>query len=135
MNLFIDGREIKEFTVGDIETNEYKKYSAEPHEQLKCLDEFLEGCGKSIDSVEELHIIKGKGSATALRTSLAIVNTIQFVKHIPVYTYVYEQGVPCFEEIVSGNARGELATGYVTPEYAYAPRVTPTKRDQLNRKQ
>lgn len=135
MKLFIDGRDIREIHIGDIDTSEYKTYSTEPGYFLRSIDAFLQDCGKTFDSVEELHIMKGKGSATALRSALAIANTIQFVKHIPVYTYSVEKDRHIFEDIVRGDLKGALATGYVTPDYEYAPKITKTNKDRLKRKQ
>lgn len=136
MRLFVDGRDIEYISYGDLDSGEYKKYTGESETYLRSLDSFLSTCGKTIDSLDEVHIMLGEGSATALRASLAIINTLHFVKHIPLIGYTVPKGEEhVFQAIRSGNLSGELLPQYATPVYAHAPRITPTKKDQLNRKQ
>ena len=135
MRLFVDGRDISYVEYGDVDTGEHKKYSGEPETYLKHLDDFLKSCGKTVDSLTEAHIMIGEGSSTALRASLAIINTIAFTKRIHIYAYRADRTREhIFGAIRSGDLQGEILSDFATPVYAHAPRMTPTKKDQLNRK-
>lgn len=135
MRLFVDGRDIEHISFGHLDSGEYKKYTGEAETYLKSLDSFLRICGKTIDSLEEVHIMVGEGSSTALRASLAIVNTLHFVKGVQLFGYMApRQEEDAFERIRSGALLGEMLAGYAVPVYAHGPRITPTKKDQLNRK-
>ncbi len=76
------------------------------------------------DMVTRIVVLDGPGSATALRASLAIANTIGFANSIPV------MGVDKGEDWRSktwDDAR------YAFPVYAHEPRITPRKKDALGR--
>ncbi len=134
MRLFVDGRDIDYISFGNLDSGEYKKYTGESETYLKSLDSFLKTCGKTIDSLEEAHMMVGEGSSTALRASLAILNTLRFTKRLQLYGYTAPRGEDVFEVVRSGALQGEFLEAYAMPVYAHGPRMTPTRKDQLNRK-
>ena len=135
MRLFVDGRDISHIELGDLDTGEHKKYSGEPETYLQAIDDFLRTCGKTIDSLTEGHIMIAEGSVTALRASLAIMNTIHFVSGMPLIAYkAPREEESVFKRIKSGDLVGEHLIGYAAPAYDRSPRITPTRKDHLNRK-
>lgn len=121
--------------MGDLDTGEHKSYAGEPETFLASIVEFLQDCGQTLADIHEVHIMKGGGSSTALRTTIAQANVWRFVTKGKLYEY--EGEIPfedLWPQILSGQVIGKPAENYVQPLYTHAPRITPTNKDQLNRK-
>ncbi|MBU0614245.1 hypothetical protein KJ766_03115, partial [Patescibacteria group bacterium] len=86
MKLYINGQDIKMIHFAWIEDDiNVKTFDVDPDDFLKVFDSFLRDSNAEIDDIDELYIVIGPGSATALRTILAIVNTLHYTKGIKLF--------------------------------------------------
>ncbi|MBI1907805.1 hypothetical protein HYS28_00070 [Candidatus Uhrbacteria bacterium] len=103
-----------------------KTYDAAPEGFLAAIMDMVQ----SADEIDGIVAVVGPGSATALRTSVAIANTIAFARNIPLY------GVPRSTDFDSIFATAEGPTdpvAFLAPVYETEARITPSKKDQLRR--
>ena len=138
MKLYVNGQDIHKLILGNVESGDLSVYSGEPHTYLASMNTYFEQQGNQLQHIKELHVIIGPGSATALRAILSIMNTLRFVKEIPVYGYKKVQDISdedCIRDIRLGRQTAVQNEEWLKPAYAHAPRITPSKKDQLNRNQ
>lgn len=130
MKLFLNGSDIRQIVIADLEDGILKKDEVDPSSFLRVIDEFV----KEALRIEEIHVIIGPGSATALRTTLSIVNTLQFAMGIPVYGYEWDgTDEALLEQIVNGTASAVECADFLRPAYAQAPKITKSNKDNLKR--
>ncbi len=140
MILFIDGSDIARLTLGRASISEAGEWSllssiileARPEGYLAAIDEFV-----GAETIDSIIAVTGPGSATALRTSLSIVNAISLAKRISLY------GIPAPTQS-SVTSRPKLSFGRkpetelssaatLLPNYHHDPVITTSTRDALLR--
>lgn len=138
MILYVNGQDINELILGLLgEEVHLETFSVGPEKYLATLDAFLQTQNIELDKLEGVAVVVGPGSATALRSSLSIVNTLHFAKQLPLYTIEKDPTVSD-EDIVTKDMLSKLKplnkTSFAEPIYAHAPRITPSKKDALGRR-
>lgn len=101
MILRIDGSDIARLVVND------REFAVGPEGYLAAIASVVEPA-----EITAIEVVAGPGSATALRASLAIANTLAWTLGVPI------------------NGRSM----HVEPVYEHAARITPSGKDQLRRK-
>lgn len=133
MKLFVGGFDIKYLLVGDADFDEVQRIECEPDEYLKNIVYFLESKGSKITKISEIHAVIGPGSATALRASLSIVNTLSYSLGIYLKGYSIPENwdeSSLFGIIKVSEGRVEWP---LVPVYQHEPRITISHKDQLQR--
>lgn len=133
MKLFIGGFDIKYLLIGDADADEVKKIACEPDEYLKNIVSFLGDNDAELADISEIHALIGPGSATALRASLSVVNTLSYAMDIPMKGYSVPENweeSSIFGMIKASEAQTEWP---LVPVYQHAPRITISHKDQLQR--
>ncbi len=138
MILYVNGQDINELILGLVEKEVHlETFSVGPEKYLATLDAFLQTQNIELDKLEGIAVVVGPGSATALRSSLSIVNTVHFAKKLPLYI-IEKDPVAVDEDIVTKDMLSKLEPlgerSFAEPIYAHAPRITPSKKDALGRK-
>ena len=136
MKMYVNGQDILRLILGNVESGNLSVHEGEPHTYLASMNTYLEQHGLDLKNAEELHVVIGPGSATALRAILSIMNSIHFVKEIPIHGYEKSPEISdedCIRDIRLGRMTPIDSEAWLKPTYAYAPRITPSKKDQLNR--
>ncbi|KKW44514.1 MAG: hypothetical protein UY95_C0026G0011, partial [Parcubacteria group bacterium GW2011_GWA2_56_7] len=78
--------------------------------------------GETLSSIEALFVVRGPGSASALRSGLAHAATLRFVLDIPLF--LVEGGdVPAWREAIRARTPTPLH-GFLTPLYERLPNIT-----------
>ncbi len=125
MKLYVNGQDIRQLVVADVEQGEPTIVETEPEGYLKVLARYL-------DDVSEIYAVVGPGSATALRSILTILQTVHFVQGTPLFAIEKEPD----EDDTSTIARAQAdATPVDTlvPIYQHSPRITISHKDALGR--
>lgn len=104
MMVTIDGSDIRRLVVNG------KVFDVEPEGYLAAIASVV-----SPSDISGVTVVQGPGSATALRASLAIANTLAMTLGVPLY-----------------DASG-VAHPYLDPLYANDPRITTSTKDSLRR--
>lgn len=140
MILYVNGQDIKTLVIGtvDEQANEPPRVISEtaPEAYLSHIDDFLKGSHKEVSDVEKIFVVVGPGSATALRAILSIVNTMKFaagVDLVGVEKPMLEDDRETLRKINEGQATLVKDRDFLAPIYAYAPRITRSKKDVLKR--
>jgi tRNA A37 threonylcarbamoyladenosine modification protein TsaB len=137
MILFIDGSDINHLTLGraSIIGNQWSLLSSKlietrPEGYLAAIDAFL--ANEEIDSIIA---ITGPGSATSLRTSLAIVNSLALAKSIKLYGVLADAigGVSPQGEDRPAPRQITEPNNTLLPLYHHDPVITVSTRDALLR--
>lgn len=138
MRLYINGQDINHLVLADIDDKtSLKKFNVEPEEYLRALDEFLSAHDSSAQKIKEIFVVIGPGSATALRSSLSIVNTMAFVLGIKLHgieKLVDEQDLDTVR-LIGQNKLGTIDNQTLMPKYAQEAKITLSTKDVLKRKQ
>lgn len=100
-------------------------FDASPEEHLACITQFVD-----FAEIEGIAAVQGPGSATALRASLAIANTLAMTRKISLYGV---QKGTSWEEVFTADGPKD-GVSYLEPVYAHDPRITPSTKDALRRK-
>jgi len=140
MILYINGQDITRIALGfqkDASSESIVEvFDASPEEYLARIDAFLKAQGAEVKAVTHVAAVAGPGSATALRTSLSIVNTIQFVQNVftlGIEKETDEQDSDSFKKAaqdMSVFTKGE----FLYPMYTNDPKITKSKKDALGRR-
>lgn len=136
MNLYINGSDIEILRLGLL-VDEQKPHIVEfhvgPDEYLGQIEQFITEAGHNIRDIKGILIVTGPGSATALRSSLAIADTLHFSFGIPLAGIHLTDGVHDEAEYIMSREH-IYSEQYLYPEYIAQPKITATKRDQLKRR-
>lgn len=136
MVLCIDGSDINTLTLEVYERNGQVHsdnawrhvrggvFTVRPEEYLATMTTLVD-----FDDLDGIVVVQGPGSATALRASLTIVNTLAMAKQIPLYGV--DKGTP-WDAVLTENGPKDGVT-HLEPVYAQDARITPSKKDQLRR--
>lgn len=137
MILCIDGSDIATLVLEAYERNNLtvsdngwrnvrsERYSASPEEYLSRIATFA-----NFDALEGIVIVQGPGSATALRASLTIANTLAMSRKIPLYGV--EKGAS-WDAVLTADGL-KHGVDHLEPVYASDPRITPSTKDALRRR-
>lgn len=137
MRLYVNGQDINHLILADIDNEKsLQTFEAEPEQFLLALNTFLSAQSQSSKDIKEIYAVIGSGSATALRSSLSIVNTIAFVAQIPLKG-IEKSPADDDSKILSLIRNDEIkivASGSkLMPEYQEPAKITISKKDQLKR--
>ncbi len=134
--IYVNGQEISSLVLGGLEATTWLRgpevFAVRPEQYLLTLDSWLAAAGYERSQITGFVIVKGPGSATALRTAHAMVNALALALSVPVI------GIEKLPE--SGDAESLVAAAnqaphtFALPVYAHIPNITKTNRDVLKRK-
>lgn len=102
-----------------------ERYSVSPEEYLSRIVTFA-----NFDELEGIVIVQGPGSATALRASLTIANTLAMSRKIPLYGV---QKGTSWDAVLTADGPKD-GVDHLEPVYASDPRITPSTKDALRRR-
>ncbi len=133
MKIYFNGSDIHRCAIGELESGAYKVFEGGPDTFLQSLNTFIEQCGGHNDQIIEMHVIVGPGSATALRASLSIVNTLRFTQGVDVFGYelLDDSDEEIMRAIQNEERRPVQQGGDLKPYYAHGPRITKSKKNRL----
>ena len=122
--LLIAGQAIKFANIGLAENGEFvfeERIEGEPETFLKGLDNALGAWKVDRQEIEAVAVAGGPGSATALRTSVTLANTIGFSLSIPVYSVQISPD----ESLQKLAQEAEKTTpSLAVPAYSSPPKIT-----------
>ncbi len=137
MMLYVNGRDIAQVTLGLL-NDERSVFvigpvtvQASPEQFLAAIDTFL-AMHAPASPLTGIVAVLGPGSATALRTSLTLVNTLVFARNIPIFGVELELNSDDRSVLVA--LRGKHAIPMARPTYAHEARITTSTKDALGRK-
>lgn len=142
--LCIDGSDIKRLTVGTYEwvdlvvagNNGWTAKASEtrnvgPEGYLAAIMDRI-----NLDETDGIVAVTGPGSATALRTSLSIVNAIAVARKIPLYGVEKFNDEPFSSVFCNSEFPGNTKPDeFLIPKYANDARITESNKDALRRRQ
>ncbi|MFA5946332.1 MAG: hypothetical protein WC802_05515 [Patescibacteria group bacterium] len=139
MRLYVCGNDIERITLGILEKHgDGFTFSVPPTDipgmtenYLGIIAGFLQAHEAPLDRLEGIVVASGEGSATALRSSHAIVNALGFARGLPLYAVRRRAGEP--HEAILDKMPDHPIT-IALPEYANAPQISVTKKDALKRR-
>lgn len=135
MNLYLNGQDIHKLVIGEWEGELETINDTAPEHFLQHIVAFLNKKHVTLQEVQGWYVVIGPGSATALRTILAIVNTLRFA--LPeVQLFGIKKDPEKNDKLFIEDLKKEplSSTNMLLPIYAHGPRITISKRDQLRRK-
>ncbi len=125
MILYLNGQDIRRLVLGSVDDRTVTLFECDPDDYLSVIAGYLESIGQSIEDLTALAVIVGPGSPTAIRSSLAIANTLAFVKRLPTLPLEKDPAVDDVEFIKSIDlATLEQRAGLLKPVYLHPPNIT-----------
>jgi hypothetical protein len=136
MKLYVNGQDIAHLTLGLLaEVPVLEHFEIGPEGFLASLSAFLSTHDLMIGDIDSAVVVTGPGSATALRASLAIMNTLAFTKEVKLYGVekpVDQSDLAFVQSLHVGGLGGSVNELQAT--YTRGPKITATTRDALRRK-
>lgn len=135
MMLYVNGSDIAHLVLGVLSDDRSmfviapETIASSPETCLKNIDAFVAAHPDALS--KGIVAVIGPGSATALRTSLAIVNTLGFTKGIPLYGVELAPGAD--DRTVLVDLHHAPVHRMLRPAYTNAARITPSAKDALGR--
>lgn len=83
--------------------------------------------------IEGIVVVVGPGSATALRSSLAIANALALAQGVPLYGV--QKSDNAFDSVLGAGHALPAPQVYLTPVYEHDVRITESNKDALRRRQ
>lgn len=135
MMLYVNGSDIARLTLGML-SDDRSAFIVDPGMILSSPETCLKNIAAFVATHPEASLtgivaVIGPGSATALRTSLAIVNTLGFTKGLPLYGVELAPGADDRTILVDLHRASVLRM--LRPAYTNAARITPSAKDALGR--
>ncbi|MFA6017882.1 MAG: hypothetical protein WCT28_00815 [Patescibacteria group bacterium] len=135
MMLYVNGSEIDSLVLG-ILNDERSIFLLQPFRFQLSPEEFLGKITQMIDmpgsgQISGIVVVLGPGSATALRSTLAIVNAFAFARSIPIFGVSLEKDAD--DRTILVALRDAKSIPMARPIYAYAARITASNKDALRR--
>lgn len=134
--LYVNGQDIASIVLGMVEDGAWvtrpTAVSASPEQALHAIDGYMREQGIDRSSLDGLVLVRGPGSATSLRTTLALANAWAFAQGIVLKGIEKsrdEDDAALLERIASAHAVPML-----TPVYESAAKITPSGKDKLLRR-
>ncbi len=139
MMLYVNGQEITKLVLGLLEVDGSwrqvpTEYPTSPEEYLKTIELFLAATKTTLPTMTGFVLVQGPGSATALRTSHALINALAFALHVPVISVLKPVGVLDAEAWQAQALDKQSKTAVALPVYTSDPKITASTRDALKRK-
>ena len=136
MMIYVNGQEISQLVLGVIKDGQWrhepKIHQVRPEEYLATWEAFLRELKIDRAQIEGFVLVKGPGSATALRTVHAMVNALAFALNVKV-TSIEKSPSAADADMLTAIAEAS-SLPFALPVYAHDPNITATKRDALKRK-
>ena len=135
MTLYVNGSDIARLVLGVLNDDrsvflvDPTPFTVSPEQFLATVDAFLLLHAGAMTGVVA---VLGPGSATALRTSVTMVNALAFAKGIPVYGVELAPGADDRAALV--NLHGASPVPLARPVYANPAKITVSTKDALGRR-
>ena len=136
MIIYLNGQDIGSLSLGLVSPDiSIEHISCSPEEYLKSLDEFLRAHALTLDVIEAFVVVRGPGSPTALRSSLALVNTLAFAKGIKLYGIEKAKDEADEDALIRWRSQNVTSESeeMLTPIYDREVQITAPTRDALKR--
>ncbi len=136
MIIYLNGQDIGSLSLGLVSPDiSVEHITCSPEEYLKTLDEYLRAHALTLDTIEAFVVVRGPGSPTALRSSLALVNTLAFAKGIKLYGIEKVKDEADEDALIRWRSQNVTSTSeeIVTPLYDREVQITAPTRDALKR--
>ncbi|MDA0208384.1 MAG: hypothetical protein O3B64_03215 [bacterium] len=135
MKLYINGQDIQQLILANVETQTLHVHKGAPETWLGAIDAYVSQVGVSKHAVDALYLVTGPGSPTALRSVLTIANTWRTFLEMKIYTLEKPLELSDQHAIDQLDRLAVVYTGtIILPAYSSAPKVTASKKDALGRK-
>jgi hypothetical protein len=141
MILYANGQDIKNIIFANLGAESplesIKVYQTGPEGYLKALVSFLDQNKSDIKLIKKAFVVIGPGSATALRVSLSIFNTIKFATGMELIEVKKEASEPdcdVVSRIIEQGLSSFDSISMLKPIYEHDPRITMSTKDILRRK-
>lgn len=108
--------------------SEVLRVETRPEGILQALLTYLEERHLHPDNLDGIVVVTGPGSGTALRTGMAIINTIAFVYHLPLVAVSNAEGKD-IEHLLSVMDLSKT-TDFAVPTYDREPRITKKRSEE-----
>lgn len=136
MMVYVNGQEISHFVLGVWQAGAWKiapqVLADRPEAYLASLEAFMAAHKLARTDIQGFILIKGPGSATALRAAHAMVNALAFALQVPVVSL--EKPAEVADVDMAALIANTKPGAFGLPIYAHTPNITATKRDALKRK-
>ncbi len=130
MRLLIRAQDIAWTTIGLSEHGRVKvsgRVDSRPETILNAVLDFLRREKTDLQAIDSIGIVRGVGSFTSLRNSLTFVNTVQYVRDLPIAGVV--AGLTEADRTVLGRlARARATKKTLQPSYGRKAMITKSKR-------
>lgn len=137
MRLYLNGQDINRLAIANVEdVDSLTVVDVGPERYLTAIDDFLKKVDVHPMNIKELLVVVGPGSPTALRSILAIANTMKFIYQIPTVSIKKpkdEQDLDTLNNIKNKKVEHIEQPAYLEPIYETGPKITKSKKDQLGR--
>ncbi len=135
MMLYVNGQDIRKLVVGEVNETNFVDvpfvYDREVGKELALIERFLAARHASIQEILAIITVRGPGSATALRGTLSLLNTLAMSLQIPFYEVQKDPNEQDTDDVLR---RGTLAHNQtVLPLYLHEARITTSTKDSLRR--
>jgi hypothetical protein len=141
MILYANGQDIKNIIFANLDAESplesIKVYQTGPEGYLNALVSFLDQNKSDIKLIKKAFVVIGPGSATALRGSLSIFNTIKFATGTELIEVKKEANEPDCDVVNKIIEQGLSSFDHISmlkPIYEHDPRITMSTKDILRRK-
>lgn len=135
MMLYLRGTDIHRLILGGIAPDRSRfiispqTHEASPEKWLGIINEFLSSNSSVCTGIA---LVLGPGSATALRTSLALANTIAFTRSLPMFGF--ELPLDADDRMALVLLHEAQPLPMARPIYSAPAHITPQKKDTLHRR-
>ncbi len=136
MIIYLNGQDIGGLSIGRFSPDiSVEHFVCSPEEYLKTLDEYLRVQSLPVEEIEGFVVVRGPGSPTALRSSLALANTFALAKGVALYGI--EKAKDEADEDTLLRVKGQISAlspeEILTPIYDREVQITAPTRDALKR--
>ena len=133
MKLVIAAQDIHACEVGIFDREKLthqKNFETAPDGHLAAIESALREWGIAKTTLTGIAVVRGPGSFTASRSSVATANALAFALTLPIFPFSNPERRPFSElaDLITSAAASPLP---VLPEYDKAPHITPSKKNVL----
>ncbi|MFZ2682344.1 MAG: hypothetical protein WAZ14_04615 [Patescibacteria group bacterium] len=136
MMIYVNGQDIARLALGGWSgsawLHEPQVFQVRPEQYLATFSSWLQKIGLDKQGITGFVIVSGPGSATALRTSHAMVNALALALGVEVMSLDKTEDSTDLE--VASSLAGLVAKPFALPTYGRAPTITVSTHDALKRK-
>lgn len=135
MMLYVNGQDIEHLVLGLLHDEAWKvaptSFTTSPEGYLGAIDAFLRDQGVDRSSIDTLVVVRGPGSATSLRTSLALANAWGFAQSLSLIGI--EKRRDEADDVAIERLKGVEPVPVLTPIYERPAKITASTKDALGR--